>query len=161
MADLVHRVACRTARRDQQVGARTYPRRLHVQEAAHDALVLLEVAVDPLQPVPGPIGRRRFKQGFEETPQIAGQCNIGWCIEPHQAVDKSAGGRVGAAEMGVEDDEATRHYGSAGRRVLHVPRVAREVDARIRVEQRPDVTIAYFTLLCQTKMMVAEKRIRD
>jgi hypothetical protein len=36
-------------------------------------------------------------------------------------------------------------------RVAHVPRVAGEVDPRIRIEEPPDVKIAYFTLLCQTK----------
>jgi hypothetical protein len=33
-----------------------------------------------------------------------------------------------------------------------VPRVAGEVDPRVGVEDLADVKIAYFTLLCQTKI---------
>jgi hypothetical protein len=34
-----------------------------------------------------------------------------------------------------------------------VPGVAGEIDPRVGVEDRADVTIAYFTLLCQTKVV--------
>ena len=40
----------------------------------------------------------------------------------------------------------------AGLRVPHVPRVAGEVDPRVGVEDLADVTIAYFSLFCQTKI---------
>ncbi len=40
---------------------------------------------------------------------------------------------------------------------LHVPGVAGEVDPRVGVEQLADVTIAYFNLLCQTKIIVQKK----
>ncbi len=64
--------------------------------------------------------------------------------------------RVDFVEV-VEDARLVRADVVAGGRVADVPRVAREVDSRIGVEQRMDVTIAYFTLLCQTKISYHEK----
>jgi len=52
----------------------------------------------------------------------------------------------------VEDARLVRTHRVAGRRILDVPRMTREVDARVGGQQLANVTIAYFTLLCQTKV---------
>ena len=59
--------------------------------------------------------------------------------------------RVHFVQM-VEDARLVRADVLTCLRVAHVPRVAGEVDPRIRIEQPADVKIAYFTLLCQTKI---------
>ena len=44
--------------------------------------------------------------------------------------------------------------------VAHVPGVAREEHPRICLEYPANVTIAYFTLLCQTKVSAQETGVR-
>jgi hypothetical protein len=70
------------------------------------------------------------------------------------------GHRVDLVEV-IEDAGLMRADRVAADRVGHVPRVAREVDPGVGVEHLPDVTIAYFTLLCQTKLLYQREGARS
>jgi hypothetical protein len=67
--------------------------------------------------------------------------------------------RIDLVEM-VEDARLVRADVLAGLRIPHVPGVAGEVDPRVGVQQRTDLTIAYFTLLCQIKVLYQEEGVR-
>ena len=53
----------------------------------------------------------------------------------------------------IENAGLVRAEDAVALRIRHMPRMAREVDPRIGVKHPADVKIAYFTLLCQTKVL--------